>query len=465
MNAVSEDGVTYVSAAGNDSLLDGEGNEIASWEAPEFRDAGACPPEVEALSGFNGSHCMDFNPEAATDRTLGIKVEPGEVLSLDLQWAEPWEGVETDLDAILLNANGRVLTGSAEDNLATQMPVEIVQWANQTSSTQTVQLVINKFAGPGARLKFILLQNGGGVSGIEYPRSGGGDVVGPSIFGHAGAASAIAVAAVPFNNSAKVEPYSSRGPVTHYFAEVKGPIAADPLAEPELLSKPDIAATDCGRTTFFAFLSAGVWRFCGTSAATPHAAGAMALMRDGAPLAGHDLLRESLTGTGSPVGLSDSCAVGGGLVETVAAVEAAREEVGPVAPEECAPPDSSAAVFAAPGDWGSESPPPPQASPSPSPLPAGTPPPAAAPTTRIVKHPQKVVRSRQRRPLLVFRFASDQEGATFLCKIDRSGYRPCPSRFARRYETGRHVLRVRARSAAGVLDASPAVFRFRVVRR
>jgi hypothetical protein len=461
------EGVDYLSAAGNNNLFDGEGNEIASWEAPEFRDGEACPPEVEALIGFNAFHCMDFNPEAATDRTFGIKVEPGETLSLDLQWAEPWEGVDTDLDAILLDANGKVLTGSNEDNLATQMPVEIVQWVNETDSTRTVQLAINKFAGPGARLKFILLQNGAGVSGVEYPRSGGGDVVGPSIFGHAGAASAIAVGAVPFNNSASLERYSSRGPVTHYFGQVKGATPASPLAEPELLSKPDIAATDCGRTTFFALFYAGVWRFCGTSAAAPHAAGAMALMRDAAPLAGHELLRESLIGTGSPIGTLDPCAIGGGLVETVAAVEAAREEADPVEPGSCVPPDASAAVFVAPGSWGSESPVPP---PSPPPAAQGTapqppPPSPAVPTTRIVKHPQKVVRSLVQRPLLVFRFASDQANATYLCTVDRSRYRSCPSRFARRYGPGRHVLRVKARSPAGLLDAIPAVFRFRVVRR
>ena len=40
---VTEEGVTYLSAAGNDNLFDGEGHEIASWEAPEFRDAGELP--------------------------------------------------------------------------------------------------------------------------------------------------------------------------------------------------------------------------------------------------------------------------------------------------------------------------------------------------------------------------------------------------------------------------------------
>jgi hypothetical protein len=454
-------GVTYFSAAGNDNLFDAEGNEFASWEAPAYRDSGGCPVEVAAIAELRGSHCMDFNPGAATDRTYGIKVEPGALLSIDLQWAEPWEGVETDLDAILLNSTGAPIAGSAENNLGTQRPLEIVQWINESGSTKTVQLVINRFSGPGARLKFILMQNGGGVSGVEYPESGGGDVVGPSVMGHAGAASAIAVAAVPFNNSGKPEPYSSRGPVTHYFEAVKGgPVPADPIPGGEVISKPDVTATDCGGTTFFAFFSGGEWHFCGTSAAAPHAAGAVALMRQAAPLASTALLRESLAGTASPIGAFDSCAVGGGLVETVAAVKAAKGETTPVAPDPCEPPNASGAVFVAPGDWGSEGAAPAQPSQPTTPQP----PPPTPPNTSFAKHPKKTVRIRGRSVKLVFRFSADQSGVTFLCKVDGTGFRACGAKLARPFKPGKHVVRVKARNAAGLVDPSPAVFRFRVER-
>lgn len=461
INKVTALGDTYLSAAGNDNLFDGEGNEIASWEAPEFRDSGACPPKVAAIAGLNAKHCMDFNPEAPIDRTFGIKVEPGEILSVDLQWAEPWEGVETDLDAILLDASGNVLTGSAEENEFTQRPLEIVQWANETASTQIVQLVINRFSGPGARLKFILLENGGGVSGVEYPRSGGGDVVGPSIMGHAGAASAISVGAMRYEprpgEGEEPEFYSSRGPVTHLFEPVEGSEPAPPVpGGEEVLSKPDVTATDCGGTTFFAVFAESEWHFCGTSAAAPHAAGAVALMRQAAPLASAELLRESLLGTASPIGAFNSCAIGGGLVETVAAVEAAREEITPAAPEACEPPDASAAVFVAPGNWGSESPPTPPTPPLP-------PPPAPiAPSTSFVKHPPKVVKTRSRTVRLVFRFGSDQAGVSFLCKLDKAAFRVCGGKLTHRFGVGGHVVKVKAVSSAGLADSTPAVFRFRV---
>lgn len=450
VNKVANEGATYLSAAGNDNLFDAEGNEIASWEAPAFRNSGGCPEAIEKLSGFNGTHCMDFNPGAGVDETFGITVQAGETLTIDLQWAEPWNGVETDLDAFILSGAGKILAVSGEENTGptgSQRPVEIVQWVN-SGAAKTVQLAINRFAGGNPRLKFILLQNGG-VSAVEYPRSSGGDVVGPSIFGHAGAAGAIAVAAVPFDDSSEPEPYSSRGPVAHYFEPVEGSTAADPLPVPEALSKPDVAATDCGATTFFAFQSGEVWRFCGTSAAAPHAAGAVALMREAAPLASAGLLRESLVGTAGPVDGFGPCAIGGGLVETVAAVEAAREEIAPGEPGICISPEGN--------------PPPPSSGGEATVLPPANNPPVA-PDTLVLRHPRKVVRTRAAKARVVFRFGSSQSGVTFLCKVDRTAFLACSARTVRQLAPGRHVVKVKARSAGGLVDPTPAVFRFRVVR-
>ncbi|MDX6589507.1 MAG: hypothetical protein QOI84_781, partial [Solirubrobacterales bacterium] len=401
-------------------------------------------------------------PEAPTDRTFGIRVAAGETLTVDLQWAEPWYGVGTDLDAFLLNANGELLTGEAQDNPKLGKPAEIVQWANESTSPKTVQLVVNRFSGGSPRLKFILLQNGGGVTGTEYPRSGGGDVVGPSVYGHAGAAAAIAVGAVRYNAGITTpnapEPYSSRGPVTHYFGPVESKSPA-PATAPQTISKPDVAATDCGATTFFARNVSGVWRFCGTSAAAPHAAGVAALMKQEVPAATPGEIEAALAGTGAPVGPFGSCAVGGGLVEAVGALEAVRGDVTPVAPEPCQPPDASGTVFVAPGNWELEEPPVPVVAP-----PVLPPAPAVAPSTRFVKHPPKVLRTRSRTARAAFAFASDQPGVTFLCKIDGAAFRVCPAKLVRRFALGRHVLRVKARNVAGQTDATPAVFRFRVER-
>ncbi|HYG96856.1 MAG TPA: S8 family serine peptidase [Solirubrobacterales bacterium] len=451
INRVTADGVSYLSATGNDNLFDSSGNEIASWEAPAFRDSGGCPAAIAAQPEFNGTHCMDFNPGAGTDRTFGITVAAGETLTVDLQWAEPWNGVATDLDAFLLSGPGLPLAAAVEDNTGgTQRPVEILQWENESASAQTVQLAINRFAGATPRLKFILLQNGGGVTATEYPKSSGGDVVGPAVYGHAGGAGAISVAAVPFNSSAQIEPYSSRGPVLHLFGPVEGAAPAAPLGSPEVIAKPDLAATDCGATTFFSFLSGGTWRFCGTSAAAPHAAAVAALLRQAQPSLGEEGVREVLTETAAPVGGFPAAAAGAGLVDAFAAIASLPGPIaggdgpsGPVPPIE----PSSRGTFQVA---------------MPPPVGPTVSPPAQPPTTKILVRPPKLVRTRGAGARVAFRFGSDQADATFLCKLDRRPYRLCPSRFLRRYAVGRHTLRVRARSASGLLDPTPAFFRFRV---
>lgn len=448
IDKVTSEGVTYLTAAGNENLFDAEGDEIASWEAPSYRDAGSCPAKVEALPvSFNASHCMDYNPGGTTDTTFGIKVKAGETLIVDLQWAEPWNGVSTDLDAFLLSGAGEILTGSAEANVTkTQTPVELLGWENTGATSKTVQLVVNRRLGVASpRLKFLIMEDGPGLGETEYPKSSGGDVVGPTIYGHAGAASAISVAAIPFSSTTAPEKYSSRGPVTHYFGPVEGPIPAPPLLPPEEVAKPDVTATDCGATTFFASFVGGIWRFCGTSAAAPHAAAVAALLRQGDSNATAQQVRESLVKTATPIGAFPATAVGTGLVNARAAIESLPElTAAEDGPSEIVPPLE---VPAAPR----------------SPASSSTPtPPAVAPNTSFAKHPPKLVRTRSNTTRAVFRFSSDQAGATFLCKFDAAAFRPCGVRVAHRFGLGRHAVKVKALSSAGLADPTAAVFRFRV---
>ncbi len=461
VNKVSSEEVVYLSAAGNNNLFDAEDREIASWETPQYRDAGSCPPAVGA------AHCLDFNPGSQTDRTFGIKVVPGATLTVDLQWSEPWFGVDTDLDVFLLNATGRLIAVSGEDNGVSQKPFELMQWENEKNTQQTVQLVVNRFSGALPRLKLALLENGSGVNATEYPTSTGGDVVGPTVFGHSGAAGAIALGAVPFDDGSQPEVFSSRGPVTHRFGPVEGTTPAEPLISPEILSKPDVAATDCGVTTFFASFvaSESAWRFCGTSAAAPHAAAVVALMQNAAPTASAAEVRSALLASAVPVGEFGPCAVGQGLVDAVGAIEELLNPIG-LPGTSCEPPASegSGEDARAPGDWGVEgssfqsspSPPPPITTPVEQ---VKTP-----PRTFFRQRPRRLIRTHRRRVTVVFQFGSDTSDATFACRIDGSLFRPCPQRLVRQFGVGSHSLRVVARDPSGDGDRTPAVCRFRIER-
>ncbi len=322
VNTATATGATYFSSAANNNILDGSGNAISSFEAPAFRDSASCPLGSPSYA----IHCMDFNPGAATDNTYGISVPNNRTVRIDLQWAEPWYGVATDLDAYLIDSANVLRAKSEYFNVTiTQTPFEFLAWSNTTGVTQNVNLAINRYSGFNGggtatpRIKFAFFENGGQtVVPTEYTTSSGGDIVGPTIYGHNGAGNTMSTAAVPYNNSAAPEVYSSRGPLTLYFGPVNGTTPA-PAISPTTLNKPDIAATDGGSNTFFP-PPCSPCRFYGTSAAAPHAAAVAALELQAKPTASVTQVKNAQISTASAVGAFTHPAVGAGLINAKAAV-------------------------------------------------------------------------------------------------------------------------------------------------
>ena len=236
-------GVEYFTAAGNDNLFDSEGREIASWEAPEFRDTGSCPASARSdhRSGASDRTACNSVPNRNRQRPSASRSKRGATLTVDLQWAEPWYGVNTDLDAYLLNSAGEPIDRRRRsgwkhgDNITNPkagrgVPVGKQErtrarkssWRSTTASANRATTT-KKSTSLMPRLKFALLENGGGVSETQYPTSSEGDTVGPTIFGHSGAAAAITRRRRALSTTARTpEGYSSRGPVTHYFGPVSG---------------------------------------------------------------------------------------------------------------------------------------------------------------------------------------------------------------------------------------------------
>jgi hypothetical protein len=542
---VTEKGVLYFTSAGNDTLFNAAGEEISSWEAPRFRTSSACAPAVVDLieeglaeegKGPSAPECMDFDPSAAVDTEFGITVQPEHPLTVDLQWAEPRYGVKSDLLAFLVAGEGagEEVVAAEGNNVLGVEPTVAFSWENPTPAQREVRLVIARCAGacdPAAsatanpRLKFALLEDGYGVADTEYPKGrveGTEDTVGPVIYGHGGTADAVSVAAVNWTESslAPLAPmsFSSRGPVTHYFGPVTGTLPAAPLATPEVLVKPDLTATNCASTTFFAKLVAGVpgYEFCGTSEAGEHAAAVAALMQQTAPSATPAQIVSRMKTTATKFTVVDSPdAVGAGLVNALAAttalggskVEDPPSYVVPSLEEEAGAAAPSVKITKGPRPVGNESRPTFEFS-STRPvsfscqLDGGAPQPCAspyvvpakladgahgfavtgtdaqgrggssgiygfivdtkAPKTRIVRHPAKVVKTKKRSVVARFKLRANQTPVTFYCQIDKEALRICPVTFHHRFGAGRHALKVRAKDEAGNLAARPTVYRFRV---
>ncbi len=82
-----------------------------------------------------------------------------------------------------------------------------------------------------------------------------------------------------------------------------------------------------------------------------------------------------------------------------------------------------------------------------------------APRTTIESGPAPVVR----RGRLTFSFRADEPGATFACRLDDGGYKPCRSPYTTGpLKQGDHVFGVRATDPAGNVEATPAERRFSV---
>jgi hypothetical protein len=434
---VTAKGVAYLTAAGNNNLFEaGTKREIGSWERSEFADT-KCPSGFGSIVREGVSSCLDFSSTGTADPTFGITVAPKSTLVVDLQWAEPWYGVESDLDAFLLNEAGTQLLydqpvdnigegGEGEGGASFSAPTELVSYENKLSKAVKVQLVVDRCihnCNPAAnvstkpRVKLALLENGAGVSAIEHPQSspGAGIVVGPTIYGHAGSTAAITLGAVLDTETRgepkEPEPYSSRGPVTHYFGPVDGITPAEAIPA-EVIDKPDLTATDCASTTFFAqIFPDGAYHFCGTSEAAPHAAAVAALMQQIQPLLSPEEIGEAMEESATPfTTITSPEAVGAGLLEAEGAL-AALEGTAVVDPPSVVVPALEGEEEAGPEQ--KEIP----ITPTPTP-----PTPAPAPTVSVTKGPASV--DNESRP--TFEFSASQQ-VTFACQIDGAAPQSCSS--------------------------------------
>jgi hypothetical protein len=257
---------------------------VTDPKSPNYLD-----PSLTAGGWFN------WNPNGGFEPVTTV-IAPGPTnysYQLFLQWDDPFfqdHGITANYNLLIFDQDGNYLSAASGTSNAFST-LEAYQQTNNLFLGTNYQIAITKTtqidpkAGPGPTNHQLAINTFlDGASNLMGPYFNPYPPPVSTLFGHPGAASAIAVAAYDFNSKpappyqTQLDNYTSPGPVTIYFDS-----AGNRLSTPETRLKPEVAGVDGVITTFFGAPYYNYpYAFFGTSAAGPSVAGVVALMEQAA---------------------------------------------------------------------------------------------------------------------------------------------------------------------------------------
>ncbi|WP_413466800.1 S8 family serine peptidase [Microbacterium sp. LRZ72] len=336
IDQVEQQGVTYFTSIGNSTGLgeDGTpsaGRPISGWQTDAYRPMD-CPAWVEIGEG-EARDCLDFDPGPGQDATDTIRLSADNPLSIVLGWGEVAFGTESDF-TLQFYSDGddpELLAESARSSAVTPNGALFTPMERPAGEHQFVLVRTAGADGDPPPVWFGAIGGGGGMLEREYDRSAGGDVVGPTAYGHQADGYANAVGAAYWDDVDQTEEFSSLGPGTQLFGLIDAmePIPSPALPDPITHHSPVLTSVDGTRTSFFGSESEGPsgpeYRFYGTSAAAPNAAAVVALAAEYDPDAASDDLLAAARGTAATMdnplaelGFADADVFGAGLIDATA---------------------------------------------------------------------------------------------------------------------------------------------------
>ena len=298
IQTVEAEGVTYVTAAGNDA-----GNAYqAAWTPISGTYGGTSLKDAESFGG-------------SLVQTVTINTEgTGYDVPLLLEWNQAYGAATSDLEILVFNSSGRLVgtATNASDGESTNPWVEY-----DFTRSGTYYVAIENLSGPNPGLIKEITEGDG------LPATISGANVG-SVFGHAMTPGAISAGAVSVAdtpafgvNPAVSESFSSSGAGTELLFADNGTA----LSSPDLLSPVAVSGVDDIATTLPGDLS----DFYGTSAASASLAGAAALILSADPNLTPAEVEQLMEETALP--MANAAVSGAGLVQIDPAVKDAESGI------------------------------------------------------------------------------------------------------------------------------------------
>lgn len=246
---------------------------------------------IEQIYVPNPNKLHLFNA-ASGDESLSFIVPANEKLNIDFQWSNPWDNAYDDFNIFLYDQNGVLLESDVSlENENIGNPYAAIKYLNNTNQPKTVHFRIGLSTSiPLIPITFrILISYGGGKhwaenSDINY-FNGTGSVVSQQMYSNV-----ITIGTSKWNNLGEITRFSSHGPVK-LFNEVNSLfLGRTILLENEIMYKPDFTTVDSVSISgAFDFgydddkNPATPPVFIGTSAAAPHFAALLALLKEARP--------------------------------------------------------------------------------------------------------------------------------------------------------------------------------------
>ncbi len=346
ITTVTNQGVSYFSAAGNDGPQSGY--------LSTFRAA------TGTIAGIGTGTFMNFNPNGGTNLELPLTTSISNAV-LMFQYDQPFAteqpagstaAVTSNVNLYILDSSGNVIFGANNNNnnVAIQEPVQDA--TIPTAGNYFIAIQVVSGANPG-HVEMVGFNDTNQALAISQQYGSAGGTSYPTTYGHSAQGDTIGVGATPWWAPAPYlgqtplasEPYSSSGPALTVFSP-----SGVALTTPQVNLNPSITAPDGGNTSFF---SAGLTvdtsnppfpgqpatstnlvptnqqalpAFFGTSSAAPNAAAVAALMLEKVPQLTPAEIKAGLIASTQPMNGSTSgtwnSQAGYGLINAIRAINA-----------------------------------------------------------------------------------------------------------------------------------------------